>query len=350
VGVVRDYHLIRRSGLFDKTHYLEQIPYPHLKHRFFALIHYLWSGERRGYEPFPGFDPVEHWLAIEHLARPRESPLATYARAKLAGTVLSETTSQECESSAEPIVVAGDARAAVSRVAIVCHVYFYHLWAEIAETLTRLDIDFDLICTVTDKPAFNDILARILDVRRDALVVKVPNRGRDIFPFLWLVQSDRLCDYDAVCKIHTKKSIHRLDGDNWRRALLSPILGDPGRVRWVIERFRGDKTLGLVAADSAFLSGDSEWTGNRERARDICRRLTIDINSYPLRFPAGSMYWIGPAVVRALARLRLSADDFEAEERQLDNTTAHAFERALGVIVQALELEAHGIEELLRMR
>jgi lipopolysaccharide biosynthesis protein len=55
-----------------------------------------------------------------------------------------------------------------------------------------------------------------------------------------------------------------------------------------------------------------------------------------LRFPAGSIYWIKPALLNRLARLELKAADFEPEQALLDGTTAHAVERLLGVMAQDL--------------
>jgi lipopolysaccharide biosynthesis protein len=49
-----------------------------------------------------------------------------------------------------------------------------------------------------------------------------------------------------------------------------------------------------------------------------------------LRFPAGSIYWVRDDVLKALADLRLSAEDFEPEQALVDGTTAHAVERLMG--------------------
>ena len=54
-----------------------------------------------------------------------------------------------------------------------------------------------------------------------------------------------------------------------------------------------------------------------------------------LAFPAGSMYWLKPAMIAMIKALMLAPEEFEVEAAQLDGTLAHAFERALGFLVAA---------------
>ena len=49
---------------------------------------------------------------------------------------------------------------------------------------------------------------------RTARIEIVPNRGRDWAPLVHLANKGLLGDYDAVAKVHTKKSEHRIDGDS----------------------------------------------------------------------------------------------------------------------------------------
>ena len=58
------------------------------------------------------------------------------------------------------------------------------------------------------------------------------NRGRDIGPFLALLERGRLDRYRYICKVHGKKSIdggrQTYMGEMWRRRLLFDLLGAPG--------------------------------------------------------------------------------------------------------------------------
>src|SRR5580704_17877316 len=70
------------------------------------------------------------------------------------------------------------------------------------------------------------------------------NRGRDIGPFLVLLERGRLDRYRYICKIHGKKSIdggrETYMGVLWRRRLLFDLLGGPGAANAAIGMFERD--------------------------------------------------------------------------------------------------------------
>ena len=114
--------------------------------------------------------------------------------------------------------------------AIVAHVYYEDTWADIAAVLNRLSIPFDLIVTtVPGRDCFVEA------VRRDfpeAEVIVTENRGRDVRPFLELLERGRLDRYRYVCKISRKEI------DRWRTHVVSRhpvaaanVVRSPGRPR-----------------------------------------------------------------------------------------------------------------------
>ena len=115
------------------------------------------------------------------------------------------------------------------KAAVVVHVYYDETWPDFAEVLKRLTIPFDLI--VTTVPGRE----RLADtVKRDfpwAEVAVFENRGRDVRPFLALLETGRLDRYAYVCKVHGKKSSdggrRAYLGAFWRRRLLIDLLAGP---------------------------------------------------------------------------------------------------------------------------
>ncbi|MCX8509913.1 MAG: glycoside hydrolase family 99-like domain-containing protein, partial [Rhodobacteraceae bacterium] len=99
--------------------------------------------------------------------------------------------------------------------AVLLHVHYDDTWPEINQRLTKLG-PHDLFVTTTSA-AF---LYRVRADRPDAYVELVENRGRDIRPFLAILRRLRPLGYKAVCKIHSKKSTYRADGEKLRRAFL----------------------------------------------------------------------------------------------------------------------------------
>lgn len=332
---IADYFQIRLSGRFDCEHYLSQIKRRSLKH-YFPLIHYVVSGERKGLEPAVDFAPLLYLGQNEHLVDLKANLFAHFLKRGKDGDNRGSD------------LITGDLEASNAilsdfvpkhEVAIVCHIFYLHLVDEIISVLNKLDFDYDLLFTVTRKRGTEEVIGRIMALRPAAAVVPFPNVGRDVFPFAWLASAGVFAKHAAVCKIHSKKSLLRADGDRWRRELIDASLGNSARVRCMIEAIRSDDTVGLITADEQIVEGEEFWGPNRERTAELCARIGIDVKAYPLRFASGSIFWLHPKVIERLNALRLSIEDFERETGQIDGTTAHAVERVLGFILQSLNLE-----------
>jgi hypothetical protein len=324
---------VRRSGLFDAAFYVAQRPDMRWIFRRFPVRHYVTIGEREHFRPNPdfagsiylrynpdvqqaGIPPFLHYVEIGHreLRVTKELPEPVPGLAKVMPRI-------------------GGAAAAAD-LAVVAHVFYHELWDEIADRLERSGIAFDLFVTVTDKGAETDaLLPRIAERFPQARTLRYPNRGRDVLPFVHLVNAGALDGYRAVCKVHTKRSPHRDDGDHWRRHLMAGILPE-GCTATTLARFLAMPDAAVWVADGQHYRSPDWWGSNRERVARLLARLEIRPVG-ELAFPAGSMYWLKPPVVAAIKALMLAPEEFDVEAAQVDGTLAHAFERALGFIVGA---------------
>jgi lipopolysaccharide biosynthesis protein len=144
--------------------------------------------------------------------------------------------------------------------------------------------------------------------------------------------------YDAILKVHTKRSPHRHDGDAWRVALLDGLMPSPEGIRRIVELLRCDDSVGLVVP-RGHLSGPETWGSNLPLVEALAARIPFAFDPDQLRYPAGSMYWARPWVLRRLADLELGREHFEPEGGHVDGSTAHGLERFIGVAAQASGLE-----------
>ena len=130
-------------------------------------------------------------------------------------------------------------------ILVVAHVFYAEVWPDIEDRLARMPEDFDLVVTLVEGRA--ESLERQITRRIPrAHIHIVPNLGRDSGPLVDLARMGAFEGYDAVLKVHTKRSVHRLDGDRWRVELLDGVLPSPEGVRRIIELFRSDRNVGLV--------------------------------------------------------------------------------------------------------
>lgn len=225
------------------------------------------------------------------------------------------------------------------RVAVVVHAYFTDLLPQLIDSLRTIPVPFDLIVTnATDEPLPLDLSA--LDRVVNSVVLDVANQGRDILPLIEVVNADLLEPYELVLKVHTKKSSWREshetlggDGAAWRDSFLTDLVGTEDQVRGILSAFAADPTLGLVTANDSILGSDY-WGSDEENTAALLRRLELELVPDALRFAAGSMYWVRGFVLQGLRSLDLVAEDFEEEAGQIDGTTAHAVERAIGILTR----------------
>ncbi len=214
------------------------------------------------------------------------------------------------------------------RVAIVAHAYYPDLIPEILACRDALPGTAPVHFTI---PPERVAAAQTMLQGVDEISLHVcENRGRDIWPFLQLLGSGALDGYDAVLKLHTKRSPHLLDGDIRRRLLFAMLCGERRSTSRALSSFLDPRT-GMVGWDASRRSATPYWMANRERVHAVARRMGGGATVPPLGFFEGSMFWFRPSAFAALRELRFSAEDFEAESGQVDGTLHHALERCFTV-------------------
>jgi lipopolysaccharide biosynthesis protein len=230
-------------------------------------------------------------------------------------------------------------------VLVVAHVHYPELWGDIDDRLSRMPCPFDLIVTITEGTA-EQAIRTIMRKHPKARIELVANKGRDWAPMVMLANRGLLSGYDAIAKVHTKKSEHLIDGDGWRIALLDGIFESPDQIRRIIDLLQEDRSVGLVVP-TGHVAGTEHWGSNQGIIEALAYRLPMAFDPDELRFPAGSMFWCRPWLLERIADLDIGDEHFEPEAGQYDATTAHALERLMGVystvggmdIVEAMDVK-----------
>jgi lipopolysaccharide biosynthesis protein len=224
-----------------------------------------------------------------------------------------------------------------ARVLVVAHVYYPEVWFDIENRLVRIPEPYDLVVSLVDGRA--DLLEPEIRERLPrAMIHRVENSGRDLGSLVELAVVGAFDDYDAILKVHTKRSPHRQDGDAWRVALLDGLMPSPEGIRRIVELLRRDRSVGLVVP-TGHAGGPETWGSNQALVEALAARIPFAFDPGMLRYPTGSMFWARPWVLRRLADLRLGPEHFEPEAGHVDGSTAHALERYVGVATAASGLD-----------
>ncbi|PIJ48533.1 hypothetical protein BL250_13495 [Erwinia sp. OLTSP20] len=220
--------------------------------------------------------------------------------------------------------------------AVILHAYYEDLACDLVEKyISGLSDVLDLIITIRSDVK-QSTLDRIKAVFNNVFFILVDNRGRDIRPFIKALKIADGFGYKYICKVHTKKSPHRIDGQQWRERLFGDLLSSKERVINIINAFKSESDLGVIAPTHSLtdLSIPEINLGNRYWLDKLFERLQKPKLSkdYKTVFPAGSMFWFRKDALEPLTSNLIDEDEFELEAGQLDGTLAHSIERVIGAV------------------
>jgi lipopolysaccharide biosynthesis protein len=227
-----------------------------------------------------------------------------------------------------------EARPTPPRIAVAIHAFYPDVLSEILSFTSNLPHSVVLFVTTTaDKAKTVETILSKQDREFELIICK--NHGRDVLPFLSVIE--RLVErrFDYVAKVHTKKSPHREDGGNWRRELYEAVIGVESFCRSIVA-MENDLNLGMLGPEGHLVSMDTYLGSNLEKVAHYAEILGVDQSRLlDHAFFAGTMFIARVSAIEPIIRLGISANDFEPEAGQIDGTLAHALERILGLVVSA---------------
>ena len=224
------------------------------------------------------------------------------------------------------------------KIGIHIHCFNQHLLQEIVFLLKDFPFAFDLFVTTPNKVNVESIKiqSRLIKNLNKLSVTVVPNRGRDIAP--WLVATrDVQNNYDYFCHIHTKESKHLPFGENWRKYLYANLL-ERNAVIDIISQFEHNKEIGCIYPFKYYELAKFEihhiirpmgMFGEQDSINRLLAEFGINqrISNSELNYSAGSMYWYRPKAFRQLFEHGFTFNDFPAEPIGVGGTLAHVIER-----------------------
>ena len=323
---ILDSQTILDSGLFQVDFYrlpqqIEQSIETHIR----SYVRSWASGVGRR-KPMPGFHPgiyiEQHGVSICGA-----DPFADYIRA---GCPQGEW---NCLTISDQTVCNSQNLPSNKNVALHIHAYYPDLLPEIVDALSFNQIQPDLFVSVRDEASIESVKKILQDYRGQVVDVQVvPNRGRDIGPFLTQFGKRLLAQYEFIGHLHTKKSADIRDLEAvkmWREFLLLNLLGSKQApmADKILTSLYSDANLGFVFPDDPNVIG---WTKNFQAAFPLAEKMKIEKLPKEFLFPIGTMFWAKADALRGLIGLDLTWDDYPAEPLPYDSSVLHALERLFG--------------------
>lgn len=226
------------------------------------------------------------------------------------------------------------------KTAVHFHVFYVDLLDEIYSHISAFKESCTIFITVVND---NDLIyaqdffknhSHAFDVK----IIKVENRGRDIYPF-YLALHDCYKDYDYIGHFHTKKSLHTDFGNIWRKYLYDNLIGNNCLFDNIINYFEKNKSAGFVTtpiiplkhvieAYYSFAENRIEYKKNIQFALDVFK-VPVDrlyARKKNLDFPCGNMFIAKTDAVKQFFEVQLEKNDFPDEKGQLTDTLQHYVE------------------------
>lgn len=221
-------------------------------------------------------------------------------------------------------------RTEAPKIAVAIHAFYPDVLQEIIRLTEFLPKHVQLFVT-TPKDKRGEVEAILARQSLQYQLLVTENRGRDVLPFLQVLDILVEQGFEYVLKVHTKKSLHRDDGDSWRNDLYEAVLGISNFLRSIVA-FQNDANLGILGPRGHLVSMDTYLGSNLDRILQYSRLLGIGPDEIlDHAFFAGTMFIARVAALEPILHLGISEQDFEPESGQIDGTLAHAVERLIGL-------------------
>lgn len=224
-----------------------------------------------------------------------------------------------------------------TKCAVVIHLFYVDNWPLFVNKLANLrNIKFDLFITIPVKNIY--FIKEITSIYPRAKIMVVPNRGRDVLPFIRIASRLYESGYEYVLKFHSKKSTHRNDGQAWLESMLDKLLPEKTSIINDIQAKLMKKDTGIVGPVGVYYPLTVNFPANGLHMTNIVKHLYNKKIAYDYLqtkrgdygFFGGTMFWARLDAIEGLLGFPVCC--FEAESGQIDGTFSHALERLFAIV------------------
>ena len=310
------------DGLFDSAYYLNE--YEDVRTASIdPLYHYITAGYIEHRNPSLKFDT--YFYIKEHGVS--QCPLIHYINSNKKSKTLPDDSL---------IINSNNSTKTINKkIAVQVHLFYPDVAYQLLNYLDNIPVKFDLLISVVTHAdlAFSKNFFKQLKNVNSIKAKVIENEGRDISPLLITFKS-AWHDYDYLCHVHTKRSLHVNFGDEWRTYLFDKLLGSKNVINNALEKLESDSDLAFLYPENFYKI--KRFTSNEANVPEINKllnRLNLpeeqSFSHYP--FSAGTMGWFKTKLYKELIDINFNYEDLKKTNTNLDATLAHALERFFAI-------------------
>ena len=222
-------------------------------------------------------------------------------------------------------------------LAIVVHAYYFDIFVSIVEKITYVKSDYKLYISTHDK--IYQQVCEYLDTNKiNATVALYENLGRDVYPFIKMMELIEHNKHQYVLKLHTKKTPHRFArGIMWREKMLGELLDEENinNALFCLKNF----PIGIIGPAEYLYKIADKVGPNKNSLKKLSNRVNIKCDLDEQFFIGGTMFFLTVEAMAPVMRLSLLDNEFQPEPIPIDGTMAHAVERFFGIACSSQGLE-----------
>ncbi len=217
-----------------------------------------------------------------------------------------------------------------TRILVILHLFYMDSWNEICEYLKNLSpYNYSLVVTCMEGCYDDDTLSSIKSFKPGTTILKCENVGWDVLPFLTVLHSINLSDYDVVFKLQskgTKRDYIFLYNQYFRKRswflnLFEGCVGAFTVHRAIRDLIDKNKNIGLVAARNLIVEDPIH---KQHMVGEALKELELPLPR-PYRFVSGTCFAIRSGLLQRIKELDISPESFNTKRFSF----AHRMERII---------------------
>ena len=228
----------------------------------------------------------------------------------------------------------------MSNKKVLVHLHlFYH--NQLDYMISRLKnicgCDWDLYVTVCEDNEKS--IKKLRAFKPDVHIIKVENLGYDVWPFIQILRTVNINDYEYVLKLHTKASQGKpIKTYAWRNALINCLLISKRQFKNLITDFNRNKSLGFAGRSTYWVNFSGEVAEEQNMLNLMMKRLNLRYNTN--LYLSGTIFFARMSIFRRVVESDISEKDFARFSQTGSNSTnAHVLERIFSFLAPTYGLK-----------